>query len=240
MRCLVVAAVLLLLLPTASIAAEAGENCVPVRVKKAYPPRYPSELEAEKAQGETVVRLLVGADGRVQKTMLETSSGHALMDDAAVAAMTGWEFEPRRCDGKAEASWALMPFRFDGSVPRRPAETVPDPTPLEFDSFAAGVSYLDGRAGTARIPVRQAVTVYLSRDEGLAWMVVAYPAPLDRRLILRWRSDGSTMPPLQLYRLLCDGPQPWCAQWLAKEQADRRQNPLPPPPLAELDAHEHE
>ena len=40
------------------------------------------------------------------------SSGHARLDDAAVAALLCWRFAPRREDGRASATTILHPVTF--------------------------------------------------------------------------------------------------------------------------------
>lgn len=233
MRCLSLAVVLLLLLaPAATVAAEAGKNCTPAGVKKGYPPKYPAELVATKAKGETVVRLLVGVDGRVLKTMLETSSGHDRLDEVALAAVKDWEFEPQRCDGKAEQSWALIPLRFDGSQKLDPPPIAEDDRPLGFADVDAGVAYLAHLSDIQHRAIGPQATLYMSTKERAIWTLVSSTPPTRHRAITRWRVDTRTTPPRQVYRFLCEGPADWCAERLEQEKQARRDRPMPTPPPA--------
>jgi protein TonB len=63
-------------------------------------------------QGEVLLRILVGADGRPEKIEIEKSSGHREFDRSAMQAAKNWKFNPGVRDGVAYAGWALVPVRF--------------------------------------------------------------------------------------------------------------------------------
>src|SRR5262245_45965185 len=46
-------------------------------------PPYPEEAKARGDEGRTVVGLLIGTDGTVKESRIDTSSGHALLDKTA-------------------------------------------------------------------------------------------------------------------------------------------------------------
>jgi protein TonB len=48
---------------------------------------------------------------------LKQSSGFPLLDEAAIAAVRRWTFEPARIDGRAVASQVVVPVRFSMSNP---------------------------------------------------------------------------------------------------------------------------
>ena len=60
------------------------------------------------------MRLLiaVSADGRPLHISLAKSSGHPLLDQAAIEAVRGWTFEPARASGVPVASQVLVPVRY--------------------------------------------------------------------------------------------------------------------------------
>jgi protein TonB len=50
-----------------------------------------------------------GGAGRIE---IRQSSGHDMLDQAAIKAVTGWRFEPARISGTAITAWADVPIRF--------------------------------------------------------------------------------------------------------------------------------
>lgn len=76
------------------------------------PPVYPPEAKSAGQQGKVVLRVLVGADGKASQTQIFTSSGHQLLDDAALKAVSSWRFVPGQRNGVAEAMWSLIPITF--------------------------------------------------------------------------------------------------------------------------------
>lgn len=76
------------------------------------PPRYPWVARANGWEGTVRVRVRVGSDGRVVQWVVHQSSGHAILDQAALKAIQGWTFQPAQRDGKAESSWVEIPVSF--------------------------------------------------------------------------------------------------------------------------------
>jgi periplasmic protein TonB len=77
---------------------------------------YPRESLIAREQGTVVLRVLVGADGVVEKVEIEKSSGHARLDRAAREAVSKWSFHPAQRSGAAYAAWALVPVTFSLSL----------------------------------------------------------------------------------------------------------------------------
>ncbi len=75
-------------------------------------PRYPESARRVGAQGTTVLRVRVLADGSVGEIVVDRSAGHADLDAAAVSAVRRWRFEPARRGGEPVAVWVLIPIRF--------------------------------------------------------------------------------------------------------------------------------
>lgn len=76
-------------------------------------PRYPESARRKKAQGTSLLRLLVLDNGTVGEILVEQSAGHPDLDSAAVEAVKKWRFEPARDDGRPIAIWVRLPVRFE-------------------------------------------------------------------------------------------------------------------------------
>lgn len=80
-------------------------------------PAYPASARAARLAGTVVLRVGIGESGAVESVVVARSSGHALLDTAAVRAVRGWRFAPARRDGRPVAATAEVPVRFALSVP---------------------------------------------------------------------------------------------------------------------------
>jgi protein TonB len=100
--------------PTAPVAAApTGVHKVPtVRAKSCKEPEYPASSARLGESGRVVLNLLIGTDGRVQESKVETSSGFPRLDDAARAALSLCKFEPGTVDGKPEQAWGKLAYMF--------------------------------------------------------------------------------------------------------------------------------
>jgi protein TonB len=56
-------------------------------------------------QGEVLLDVYVGEDGRVSDVKLKKSSGSDLLDRTAIDTVRRWRFEPATVDGKPVAEW---------------------------------------------------------------------------------------------------------------------------------------
>ena len=59
-----------------------------------------------------MISVEVGADGRAESVSLRRSSGVPALDQAALAAVRRWTFEPARAGGMAVSSRVEVPVRF--------------------------------------------------------------------------------------------------------------------------------
>jgi protein TonB len=75
-------------------------------------PAYPAAALRRSAQGEALIRVHVGADGRPGQVQLARSSGDRDLDRAAVLAVRGWRFQPARDSGAPVAAWVVVPVAF--------------------------------------------------------------------------------------------------------------------------------
>ena len=76
------------------------------------PPSYPPRARELGMEGEVVVRCLLDRDGTPGSVTLARSSGHALLDEAALAAVRRWAFEPGRRGGVPVPAIVQIPVRF--------------------------------------------------------------------------------------------------------------------------------
>lgn len=75
-------------------------------------PAYPWQARLRGEQGTVLLSVLVDARGRVGELRVERSSGSRVLDEAAVAAVRRWTFEPGRRGAEAVESWVRIPLRF--------------------------------------------------------------------------------------------------------------------------------
>ena len=76
------------------------------------PPKYPAIARRRGFSGQVVLDVLVGESGRVVDLRLATSSGYDMLDDAAVAAVKTWIFEPGLRGNQKVEMWVRVPIRF--------------------------------------------------------------------------------------------------------------------------------
>jgi protein TonB len=73
-------------------------------------PAYPPNAARNGETGTVTLALMVGADGRVQGSRVQKSSGSRDLDRAAVAALSMCQFKPAMNGGVAEAGWAQIAY----------------------------------------------------------------------------------------------------------------------------------
>ena len=82
------------------------------------PPDYPRLARRYGWEGVTQVLVQVDAVGRPTGMTVQVSSGHDLLDRAALEAIRGWTFHPATRNGVAEPGELLVPIRFRLQAPR--------------------------------------------------------------------------------------------------------------------------
>lgn len=75
-------------------------------------PRYPLAARRRGLEGRVVLRVHVAADGRARQVEVRIRSPHSMLDDAAVATLRRWRFEPARQAGVPVAAWVEVPISF--------------------------------------------------------------------------------------------------------------------------------
>jgi protein TonB len=73
-------------------------------------PAYPVSAARNGETGTVTLALMVGADGRVQDSRIQQSSGSRVLDRAAVNALSLCRFKPAMRGGVAEAGWAQIAY----------------------------------------------------------------------------------------------------------------------------------
>jgi protein TonB len=92
--------------------AAEGPTFVRLRPIEAPPPLYPPHARRMGIEGRVRVRVLVGERGRPLEVKVQEGSGDTSLDEAALAAVRRWRFEPARRDGEPVRAWAVVPIEF--------------------------------------------------------------------------------------------------------------------------------
>ena len=87
-----------------------------VEAKPSYlensPPQYPTVAKRRGYEGTVTLKVLVTKEGKVEKLRVFRSSGHKILDTAAVKAVKNWTFQPGRRGSKPIDMWVKVPIRF--------------------------------------------------------------------------------------------------------------------------------
>ncbi len=73
-------------------------------------PPYPLASRRNEEVGTVTLKFLIGVDGRVLKSEVESTSGHPRLDEAARNGLALCLFKPGSTDGKPEQSWARLQY----------------------------------------------------------------------------------------------------------------------------------
>lgn len=73
-------------------------------------PEYPPASRRNEEAGTVQLRFLIGADGKVIESKVESSSGYPRLDEAALRGLSQCQFKPGTLDGKPERSWASLKY----------------------------------------------------------------------------------------------------------------------------------
>jgi protein TonB len=82
------------------------------RVDRQRQPRYPDAARREGVEGVVLVKALVQPDGGIGAVEVERSSGHAVLDQAAVQAIRDWRFRPAERNGARVEAWVVVSIHF--------------------------------------------------------------------------------------------------------------------------------
>jgi len=73
---------------------------------------YPAATRERGVEGVVVLKVLVSAEGHPLIMKIEQSSGHPMLDTAALWSMEEWRFEPARRHGHAVEALVEIPIHF--------------------------------------------------------------------------------------------------------------------------------
>lgn len=73
---------------------------------------YPVRARQKQLEGDVMLRVLVGETGDPLKVEVETSSGHRVLDMAALKGVKKWKFNPGFKNGQPIQGWVLVPINF--------------------------------------------------------------------------------------------------------------------------------
>lgn len=76
------------------------------------PPNYPAAAQKRGLEGQVVLKVHVLPSGHPDNVTVARSSGHAILDDAALKAVAQWTFEPARRGQTAVDGWVQVPLNF--------------------------------------------------------------------------------------------------------------------------------
>ena len=100
----------------AGAAAPNSETSTVIPARPRYrdnpPPPYPEQARRRRLEGTVVLEALVGGKGKVDNVTVHASSGHQLLDEAALRAVRDWLFEPGQRGGMPVTAKVLVPVRF--------------------------------------------------------------------------------------------------------------------------------
>lgn len=85
----------------------------PPRPVAQTPIPYPARAKAAGVTGYVVLSLLIGPTGQIEKVKVLESQPSGVFDDAAVAGVQTWRFEPASYRGENVRVWARQRVRFD-------------------------------------------------------------------------------------------------------------------------------
>ncbi|MGV3493393.1 MAG: energy transducer TonB [Ramlibacter sp.] len=75
-------------------------------------PAYPAMSRRLREEGTSVIRVLIGTDGRARDARIARSSGFERLDQAALDTARGWRYVPGTRGGVPEAMWFEVPIRW--------------------------------------------------------------------------------------------------------------------------------
>jgi protein TonB len=78
-----------------------------------FQPPYPSQLLRLGVEGKAVVRVLIGADGRVKQVAVISADDPLFAEATERQALRKWRFKPATRDGAPVESWKQMTVRFE-------------------------------------------------------------------------------------------------------------------------------
>lgn len=88
------------------------DAAVDPRFASLFQPPYPARLERLEVEGRVVLKVLIGADGRVKDVRIVYADDDGFADVSERQARTKWRFKPATRDGVAVETWKQLTVRF--------------------------------------------------------------------------------------------------------------------------------
>ncbi len=85
----------------------------PPRPLAQMPIPYPARAKAQGVTGYVMLSVLIGPTGQVEQVRVLESQPSGVFDDAAIAGVQRWRFEPASYRGESVRVWARQRVRFD-------------------------------------------------------------------------------------------------------------------------------
>lgn len=95
--------------PAAPVLADAE---IDPRFAREFQPDYPAALERAGVEGTAVVRVRIGADGRVREVQQVSADDPAFFTSTERQALRHWRFHPATRDGAAVETWKTITVHF--------------------------------------------------------------------------------------------------------------------------------
>ena len=86
-------------------------------VERKIIPEYPYIARLRRYEGKVLLKVLVSSSGRVSEVLIVKSSGHKILDKAAVEAVKRWLFKPAQVNGQKREAWVMVPITFRLTTP---------------------------------------------------------------------------------------------------------------------------
>lgn len=83
------------------------------RYASLFQPPYPSRLQRLEIEGKVVLKVLIGADGRVRDVQIVYSDDDGFAESTERQARAKWRFKPATRDGTPIETWKQMTVRFE-------------------------------------------------------------------------------------------------------------------------------
>ena len=89
-----------------------GQAHTPARYASCPPPVFPAEARKARLSGTVLLLVQIDERGRPRSITLRRTSGHVVLDTAALRAVRAWHFDPAQRDGKPVDARLEIPIRF--------------------------------------------------------------------------------------------------------------------------------
>jgi TonB family protein len=93
------------------------------KIDHAYPvppPVYPDAAQDRGEQGDVLLEIQVGSNGRPRKIRMKQSCGYEDLDNAAIESAANWHYVPAIVDGDTSTSWMTVKIHYGPPPPAVP------------------------------------------------------------------------------------------------------------------------